>query len=123
MSNLNRIKQLHKVCERALFQTDTTLDYVRALQAVALLAEWVEEYDGEGEDLWHLDGLGLADIGSLFVGSYWYTVHWQSADQVDLMAMQFHVGSVFSPGMTDGPEPDSCEQDVYEQWEQLRGDD
>jgi len=120
--SLERIKQLHRICECSLFMIDSTLDHERTLQAMTKLAHLIHDYEGDTESIWYIGESGNACIPDLLVGSYWYTVDWQSADQIPLMAMQSAIGSVFNPGCTS-LEPDTCESDVYDAWEQLRKED
>jgi hypothetical protein len=120
--SLERIKQLHRICERSLFMIDSTLNHDRTLQAVTKLADLIHAYDGDTESIWYADGMSNAYIPDLLAGSYWYTVDYQSADQHHLMSMQSAIGSVFSPGCTS-LEPDTAESDVYDAWERLRKED
>ncbi len=119
--NIHRIKQLHRIIERALFNNDTTLDYTSTLKAIAMLADGVRDYSGSSEDIWYMETLHYCYIGDILVGAYWHSVDWQSADQTDLMKMQASVGNVYTPSMADsGPEPETYEYDVYEGLETLR---
>ena len=115
--NIHRIKQLHRIIERVLFNNDSTLDYMRTLEAITMLSDGVLEYTGDSENLWYMETLHYCDIGSILVGAYWHSIDWQSPNEGTLMKMQISLGRLYTPNMVSGLEPESCEHDVYDSLE------
>ena len=105
------IERLRAIVERAITRTDSTLDYPRTLEAIERLAKEVSETE-TGVDVWYL-GECTYSLDSILVGSYWHLVEWHAGGSSDSYRAMCAVGSIFKPGFADGPEPNSCELDVY----------
>ena len=67
----------------------------------------------EGETDWSIGEYLECDLVSLIIGAYWALTEWHGGQDSDTYAAMCSLGQVYSPGMTDGPEPDSSKQDAY----------
>ena len=112
MKTLSSIKRLHRLAEKNLFLTSGNLDYPRTLEAIAKLSEAVEEYTGDGEEIWFIEGMASSPADVL-MGAFWHLCEWSAGQASRSYEVSCIVGRIFSPGFSDGPEPDSCEEDVY----------
>ena len=81
--------------------------------AILILCESINDLDDDhDEEIWSY-GEGMeSDLGSFIVGAYWAMTEWH--DGREGYRAMCALGSIFTPGMTDGPEPESSEQIVYE---------
>lgn len=123
--SLERIKQLHRITETNLFLVTGTLDYSRLIDAIALLADQVHDYDDgsdSAEAIWYLESLHCASIDSILVGAYWHLTEWHAGQSSNTYSALCRIGTVFNPGMTQGPEPESSEFDVYNELERMAMD-
>ena len=87
-------------------------------EALAWFGEAVRDNDTD-ENTWSLGGELECDLGSLIVGAYWALTGWHAGQASPEYRALSILGQVFSPGRTDGPEPDSGESTAYElvsQW-------
>lgn len=57
------------------------------------------------------EGFSLADY---ITGAFWAFSQWHAGQNSQSYAALCALGSIFSPGMCDGPEPESGEQIAYE---------
>jgi|DEB0MinimDraft_10_1074344.scaffolds.fasta_scaffold07124_1 hypothetical protein len=112
MKTLSSIKRLHRLAEKNLFLTSGNLDYPRTLEVIAKLSEAVEEYTGDGEEIWFIEGMASSPADVL-IGTFWHLYEWSAGQASRSYEVSCIVGRIFSPGFSDGPEPDSCEEDVY----------
>ncbi len=107
------IERLREVVAKAITRTDSTLDYARTVQAIERLANVVRDTETD-TDVWYL-GEFCCPLDSILVGAYWHLTEWHGGQWSDTYRAMCAVGDVYSPGMESGPEPESCENDVYEQ--------
>jgi len=112
MATLSSIERLHRLAEKNLFLTSGNLGYPRTLEVIAKLSEAVEEYTGEGEEIWFIEGMASSPADVL-IGAFWHLYEWSAGQTSRSYEISCIVGRIFSPGFSDGPEPDSCEEDVY----------
>lgn len=106
------IERLFNVVNRALFRS-TTLNYQRTLEAIERLAQEILDTETD-ETVWYIGEFGVCTLDTLLVGAYWFLTDYH-AGQASLEYRVFsRLGEIFSPGMTDGPEPETSEVDVYE---------
>lgn len=112
-TEIRRINRLTKTIERALFYRDSTLDYWRTVEAIAILADACHDYDGETEDWLYLNESGMATPDAIIIGAHWHGAEWHGGQSCPVYAMTCATGSVYSPGMESGPQEESSENDVY----------
>lgn len=118
MATISSIQRLLDVLEKNVTQINPTLNYSRVVRALELLGKAVHDYEGETEDWLYLnDCTYTAD--SFIVGGYWHLTEWHGGQWSDTYRAMCSLGTVFSPGMTDGCEPESCEEDIYNMLNQL----
>ena len=100
------------IMRSAVFRTDgKPIDLPRAL---SLLARAVHTHETD-ESIWSSLGEHTeAPLGDLIVGAYWAMTDWHAGQSSPEYAALCALGQVYSPGMTSGPEPDSCEAIAYE---------
>lgn len=112
MATLSSIKRLHRLAEKNLFLTTGSLGYPRILEVIAKLSEAVEEYTGEGEEIWFVEGMASSP-DDVMLGAFWHLLEWSGGQDSRSYDVFCIVGRVVLPGFADAPEPGSCEQDVY----------
>lgn len=118
MSTLSSICRLLDVLEKNVTQINGTLDYNRIVRALELLGNAVHNYNGDNDDLWYLNDCGYG-VGAFIVGGYWHFTEWHSGQWSDSYRAMCALGTVYSPGCECGPEPESCEEHIYEMLENL----
>lgn len=112
------IKRLFEVVDKALFYINSTLDYSRTVEAIALLANTVREEETE-EDVWSIGEFDMATLDSLLIGAYWFFSDYHSGQNSDEYAALCAIGEVFNPGISGGVEEDTTEKCVYKAFEDL----
>ncbi len=63
---------------------------------------------------WSIGECTDCTLDSLLIGFYWALTEWHGGQYSDDYAAICAIGSIFSPGMSSGPEEDSGEQVAYE---------
>lgn len=79
------------------------------------IIELCDAIKAEEETDWSLGEYSDCSLDSLIVGAHWALTEWHAGQASISYAALCATGSIFSPGMADGPEPDSMEQTAYEQ--------
>ena len=115
---ISTIQRLLDILEKNVTMINPTLDYNQVVRALELLGNAVHSYDGETEDWLYLNDCSYG-VDSFIVGGYWHLTEWHGGQWSDTYRAMCSLGTVFSPGMTDGPEPESCEQDIYKMLDSL----
>jgi len=70
--------------------------------------------NAEKETDWHLGECETFSLSDYIIGAYWAFSQWHGGQTSQSYAALCALGSIFSPGMCDGPEPESSEQMAYE---------
>lgn len=107
------IERLYKAAYRSIFTITGKLDYNRVTDCLIKLANTLEETETD-ETVWYIgecDGCGL---DNLIVGAYWHYTDWHGGQYSKGYAALCALGLIFSPGMANGPETDSSEQEAYD---------
>lgn len=118
MNNIKKIDELYKVVYNTLFNNGS-LGYNEVLENLEKLAELVRDTPTE-EGFCDLVGRDTeCNLGSLFVGAYWYLTDHDDGQWSDSYRVLCRIGEVYNPGCENGPEPESMEQDAYEAFERL----
>lgn len=105
-------ERLHRIIDRSLFLATGQLTYSRVLEAIRVLARILHEGETD-ESTWCIGEFRSADLASLVIGVYWFCTDYHSGQGSAEYATLSALGTIYSTGMTSGPEPDSCEIDVY----------
>lgn len=111
------VERLRAIVEKALTRVDSTLDYPRTIEAIEKLANVTAETETD-ENVWYLGDFGYS-LYSILVGSYWHLTEWHGGQWSATYRAMCAVGVLFNPGCTNGPEPESCEMDVYRDLETM----
>ena len=99
-----------------LFTTTGDDDYDRTLELIEALAEWLVKGGFEpGETMRD------AEWQDVIIGAYWFCCDYHGGQSSDEYRLQCILSHLYSPGMTQGPEPESSEADVYFALEVLGG--
>ena len=118
-NHIPKIQALHRAIISNLFHREPMpkWDYNRLTQTIDLLARLVHDYPSdpntEAYELWNIGEFTEASLDSLIVGAYWHFSQWHEGQWSDSYRALCSLGTVFSPGMGSGPEPDSSEFDVF----------
>lgn len=102
----------------SIFRINPPATYAELPALFIQLCEQIKEQP-DTESLLSLGECGECDIASLIVGAYWHFTEWHAGQYSDSYAALCALGSIFQPGYTDGPEPESSEQYAYESLNQL----
>jgi hypothetical protein len=79
------------------------------------LAQSIRENEPDSEGYWLYLGEGEEfTCSDLIVGAYWALAEWHGGQNDPTYAALCELGRIFSPVMTDGPEPDSSEECAYQ---------
>ena len=84
-------------------------------RALTLLGQALHKYELP-EGAWcSLGEFSEACLGDLVVGGYWACSEWHGGQFSDTYAALCSLGQVFSPGMSNAPDPEESEFTAYEQ--------
>ena len=112
---IQTITNLHAQLMVDLFQAEpSTLSLSLILSNLRHLAKACEAYEGDTLDWCCVGECDHASVDNVLVGAYWALSHWHGGQDSETYATLCTIGDVLHPGMTDGPEPESAEADVYE---------
>lgn len=96
-----------------LFTVHGTMDYQQITAEIIELCELIKMTETD-ESTWSIGEFGECDLGSFIVGAYWHYTEWHGGQSSMSYAALCALGSIFSPGMSSEPEPDSSEFAAYE---------
>lgn len=74
----------------------------------------VSEIKGSEEDWYSWGEFGECSAPDFIIGAYWALAEYHGGQWSDEYAAMCSLGTIFSPGMASGPEPDSGEQYAYD---------
>lgn len=114
MVTISSIKRLHRVIDRSLFFTDGNLDYARITDGLITLANAVNAYDGEFDDIVNIGESDTGTVSDTIVGAYWHYAARHAGQWSKEYAALSALGGVFSPGVSNGPERDTSEHCVFD---------
>lgn len=115
-NHIQKIRALHRAIESNLFHRNPqpAWNYYRLTDAIDLLARIVHDCPEDDTDtIWTIGELSSCAIDSLIVGAYWHYSEWHAGQSSPGYRALSNLGDIFRPGMSDGPEPDSTEHEVY----------
>ena len=117
---MEKIKVLYEKCHESLFQTTTDMSYNETISALTDLAQAVDDFEGDWDELWTIGEFGCASLDNLLIGAYWFAIDHHSGQWSPEYALFCVIGETYSPGRCCcGPEKDTTEQDTYEALETL----
>lgn len=90
--------------------SDSNISYTQILESIEELATEIINTDTD-EDVWYIENDITLD--SLIVGSYWFLADYHGGQDSLEYRVLSALGNIYKPGMSDGPEPDSSEELVY----------
>lgn len=97
-----------KIMESSLFRLNgPNIDVCRSI------SDLCESINSEEETDWSLCDCLDCSLDSLLVGFYWSLTEWHGGQWSEEYAALCSIGSIFSPGMSCGPEEDSSEETAY----------
>lgn len=101
-----------------LFTTsrDNIQEDSRCLELIEALAEWLNRGGFEPAET-----MRDAEWQDVIAGAYWFCVDYHSGQTSDEYRLQCILSRLYSPGMMQGPEPESSESEVYLALEVLTG--
>lgn len=117
----NRLVRIHSIIDRSLFHIEPPLTYQKTMKAIETLAKLVHDYEYDTECIWYIGESRSCTLDSLLIGAYWFCVHYSGGMWSDEYRIQCVLSRVYTPGMTDGPEPETSEEDVYKALEDICG--
>ena len=120
--SISTIQRLLNILEKNITQINPTLDYNRVVRALELLGRAVKNYSGDNDDWIYLNEFTYG-VDAFIVGGYWHLTEWHGGQASDTYRAMCSLYTVFSPGMTNGPEPESCEEDIYKLLDQLANEE
>jgi len=96
-----------------LFRIDPPDDFDLNASIIELCDE-INAFDGDTEDWVYIGEFVECTVSDFLIGAYWALTEWHGGQYSDSYAAMCAIGTIFSPGMTSGPESESCEYDAYE---------
>ena len=103
----NTFKAVHQMMGNPEQYRDVT-------EQIILLADQIDSFEGEGEEIWYI-GEGLEfGITDLLVGAYWHFSEWHNGQESLSYAALSALGSVFTPNMSQPPTGDEPEHYPFE---------
>lgn len=115
---MDDIKKLFKQVSDSVFTIEPVFGGVELVEKIGELANLVHAHEG-GDELWYLGENSHCDLASFIVGAYWFFSDHYAGQLSPEYATLCSLGQVFSPGLSTGPEEDTCEADVYAQLREL----
>jgi len=100
MTTLSSIKRLYHVIDASVFCTTGDMDYDRVTDAVINLANAVDTYDGDYDDIWYIGEGGECCLSDFIEGAYWHYTEWHGGQWSKGYAALSALGQVFNPGMS-----------------------
>lgn len=113
-TELTIIENRFNTISRALFLINPGLEYSQLADELTALANEVNSYDGDSDELWEIGEGGHCYLADLITGAYWHYADWHKGQWSPEYAALSALGTVFSPGMAGGPEPESSEREVFD---------
>ena len=114
------MKELYEQITASIFQIDPPLNYEEIQHALIKLTEAI--HDDDDEFLFDLGEGNEATLGDIIIGAYWHFTSYHKGQESLSYATLCALGTIFQPGMAQGPEEDSAEMDVHDQLEALATD-
>jgi hypothetical protein len=88
--------------------------YLEVTDQLILLADQVESFEGEGEEIWYLgEGFDFC-LTDLFIGAYWHFSEWHGGQETLAYRALSALGSVYTPNMSEPPTKDEPEYYPFE---------
>jgi hypothetical protein len=106
---MNTYKQFDIIINSGIFKV--TGAHIDLCDSLNTLCACITE---ETETDWSIGEFEECSLGSLLVGAYWAFTEWHGGQYSSEHETLCILGTVYSPGMTAGPEPDSGEQTAYD---------
>jgi len=113
MNTIKQITKLHTDIERAIFYTDSNTTYDELIGLLHVFANLINDFEGDNDEWLYIGECSSATPDSLLIGAYWHLTEWHGGQYHPTYAAMCSIGQVFQPGMTNGPEEESSEHDVY----------
>ncbi|KAE8546182.1 hypothetical protein [Marinobacter nauticus] len=112
-NSIHSVERLYNVAYRSIFTVNGRLSYDRVTDCLIKLADMLVETETDEFTFQEIGEHSEADLGALIIGAFWhYTEYHKGQDSKGYAALS-SLGRIFSPGMEQGPEPDSSEYDAY----------
>lgn len=113
------------IAQSSIFRLDgPEIDLPAALLTLAHAVHEIDHTQDETEHIWSTIGEHTeAPLGDMIAAAYWSLTEWHAGQTSPEYAALSALGSIYSPGMADGPEPESGEAIAYEmfnEWFQSR---
>jgi hypothetical protein len=102
MSRKQDIERLFKVIDRSLFTISGSLDYDRVTDAIISLANAVNDYTGDTDEIWYIGESGCCYMADLIVGAYWHFTEWHDGQSSKGYEALSALGQIFSPNLIFG---------------------
>jgi len=115
MTTYPEIEKAYKSVLR-VFQGE--IGYREGLEAAQQLCKVLKETETD-ESVWSIGEFEIADLSTLIIGTYCFLSDYHGGQASFEYEMLCIIGSIYSPGLSDGPEEDSSEEVVYQEWERI----
>lgn len=118
---MNTIEQAFEKVRHELFYNPCRLDYEAVTDSIIDLCSMIiDREDKEGtEDIWYLGESTECCMDDLIVGAYWHYYDWHAGQYSQSYLALCRLGEIYSPNMVNGPEPDSSEEMVKKELDDL----
>lgn len=100
LNNVKDIERVFNVVDRAVFTTTSKLNYDRITAAIICLARLVDDFNGDGDDIWCIGEFSPCGLSDLIIGAYWHYAEWHRGQfSQEYIALSI-LGQCFTPGMS-----------------------
>lgn len=114
MENKPNFEQLHSDLEKSIFTNEPVFTYDKIPAKFIELANVIANYPHDNEDWIYVGEYSNCDLASMIIGAFWHFTEWHAGQDSESYAAYSALSQVFHPGMTDGPDEDSTEEDCYQ---------
>lgn len=111
--SLRKTQRYINLIDRNLNHIDGGLSHDRILLAIRRLVDTIAALD-DHDGIWYQESnFSQVSPDNIIVGSFWWTTGHHSGQASDEYLTYCKLSEIFSPGMSNGCEPESQEQDIY----------
>lgn len=116
--SIQKIEKLHKEITDSIMTINPVYTYDELPAKIIELCNVINETETD-ESVWYIGEHTEAMLSDLLIGAFWHYTEHHTGQFSDGYGVYCAISTIFSPGMTDGPEDGSQEQDVYDQLAEL----
>jgi hypothetical protein len=110
--NTETIERAYAPIIAGLFRIKPPKDF-DLCESIINLCKAINAFDGDTEGWAYIGEYTECTVSDFLVGAYWALADWHDGQWSDSYEAMCAVGTIFSPGMSSGPEPKTSEYEAY----------